>query len=155
MDIMRSIKASPLLMLLVAVGCATAPKPRLIDDTAALSVPYDQVWTGVVETLAELSMPIDNMEKASGLVTTDWMNYRGTTNKEYCDCGGLGLTSERSREGKFNIFVKTDPATGGTTVKVNTMFRQLRSFGDVSSTVDCVSTGTLESELLQKVRQKL
>lgn len=138
-----------------AVGCATMPKPRLIDDTVSLSAPYDQVWEGVIETLAELNMPIDNMEKASGPVTIDWMSLVGTGNKEYCDCGGIGIASEKSREGKFNIFVKTDKASGGTTVKGNAMYRQVRSFLDASSAVDCVSTGILEAKLHEKVKEKL
>lgn len=138
--------------LLTACGCASAPKPRLIDETVALSVPYDEVWTGVIETLAEMSMPIDTREKESGLVTTDWMTFTGTGNDEVCDCGGLGLAIERSRKGKLDVRLTRDEATGETSVTVNTTYRQTRARGDAMSTVDCVSTGSVEKKLHATLR---
>lgn len=101
---------------------------------------------------AELNLPIDAMEKDSGLIATDWINFQGTN--EYCDCGSLGMYSETSRQGKFNVFVK-DEANGSVRVKVNTIYRQTWSWGNMSGTKDCVSTGALESKIHDGVKQRL
>lgn len=140
------------IMILSLVGCATAPKQHVITNSFDYERDFDTVWTAVVEVFAEMNYPIDNMEKDSGLITTDWLSLAGTGNDDYCDCGGLGLTTEDARQGKFNVFVKK--GSGGATVRVNCLFRQTRSFGGSSSTVNCVSTGNLEARVNQLISEK-
>ena len=151
---MRSIGSRSLVLffLFVFVGCATPPKLHTFEDSAVFSAPYDDVWSAVIETFADLNLPIDNMEKASGLITTDWISFTGT-GKDYCDCGGAGISTVLSTEGRFNVFVRDEESS--VRVKVNTTYRETRVFGDARSTVDCTSTGGLEARIHAEVGAKL
>lgn len=141
-----------LLAVLQTLGCATAPRPRTIENAFHFEQSYDQIWTAVIETMAELSLPIQNLEKDSGLITTDWIGFGYS--KEYCDCGSPGIAIDSERRGKFNIFVKTNTA-GGVEVKINTAFEIQREFMDVRTTVPCLSTGALEARMRALISQKI
>jgi hypothetical protein len=140
------------LVVLVGGGCATAPVPRTIENSFHFDKTYDDVWTAVIETMAELNLPLSNVAKDSGLITTDWINFGYSGN--YCDCGSPGICTDGERTGKFNIFVKTIP-TGGVDIKVNTTFQVMRSFSNNTSTVSCLSTGALEAQIRDVVSKKL
>lgn len=150
------MRKSGLLLIMLAVacaGCATAPAPRTIINAFSFSTSLDTVWSATVETFAELNLPIDNMEKDSGLITTDWINFTGTGNKEWCDCGGLGIAVENSRRGKFNVFVKQTGTT--VSVRVNCQFQQVASLGGTVVNRECVSTGSLESRINSLIASKV
>jgi hypothetical protein len=150
---MRKCIAIVGLFIFLFSGCATAPKPRTIVNAFDYQNDYDAVWSATVETFAELNLPIDNMEKDSGLITTDWIDFTGSGNEAYCDCGGLGLAIENSRQGKFNVFVKQ--AGTGSSVKVNCMYQQTASLGDTRANRNCLSTGGLEARIAESIREKL
>ena len=136
------------------MGCATAPMPRQIVNSFDYGdMEYDSVWSAVVETFAELNLPIDNMEKDSGLITTDHISFLGTGNDGVCDCGGTGILIERARTGKFNVFVKN--GSTGVSVRVNAQFEQTLEFDRSLSTRQCVSTGVLEARINDLIREKL
>lgn len=139
--------------LLVLTSCATAPAPRSIENSFEYSDTYDSVWSAIIETMAEMNLPISAMEKDSGLIATDWLNFMGTSNNDYCDCGGLGINTERAREGKFNVFVRRDDPK--LVVRVNCTFRQTIAYGNSHSTRDCVSTGAIERQIDEKIRDNL
>ena len=149
---MRKFYCLIVLAAIVVAGCATAPKPRSIVNAFDQAASFDQVWSATVETFADMSFPIDNMEKDSGLITTDWINITGTSNEEYCDCGGLGLAIENARRVKFNVFVKE--ANSKVVVKVNCQFQQTRSLGNNVGNTNCVSTGKLEARINELIREK-
>ena len=90
------------LQLMLVVGCATAPGKYSVVKDFPHSADYDKVWSAVIDTFAELNLPIANLEKASGLITTDWGEVPG----EFCDCGKPGLAQQSAPEGKFNVFVR-------------------------------------------------
>ncbi len=150
---MRKFAVPTLLLVTMFCGCATAPAPRTIVNAFSFDASMDDVWSATVETFAELNLPIDNMEKDSGLITTDWISFSGSGNKEWCDCGGLGMAIEDSRSGKFNVFVKQT----GTTVslRVNCQFQQRAHLGGTYVNRECVSTGALEARLNDLVGSKL
>lgn len=138
-----------LLGLALAIGCATSPRPRTIVKDFDMEVEFDEVWPAVIETLAELNIPIDNLEKDSGLITTDWLGFGAS----YCDCGDPGITSQAQPTGKFNVFVKRAPH--GVTVTVNARYKTIRTFLDESSEIHCVSTGKLEETIEVSIASKL
>jgi hypothetical protein len=134
-------------------SCATAPVPRQIVNSFQIDKPFDLVWSAVIETFAELQLPIMNMEKDSGLIVTDWIELVGQDNSGYCDCGGLGINIEVNRVGKFNVFVKK--ASGDSCeIKINTSYQQTIKFGDLVSKRNCISTGKLEKEFFDLVSSK-
>ena len=147
------MRSAALLLFILLAGCATAPKPHVFDPVARFTTDFDHAWSATIETFAEMNLPIQNMEKASGLVTTDWISFAGDANSGYADCGGTGLAIERDRQGKFNVYVKT--VEGSVDVRVTTTYRQMRSLGSSSGWVNCQSTGQLEERIHGMIQQKI
>jgi len=139
-------------------GCAgTIPVPRQITKAFPIEAPFDGVWQAVIETFADLQLPIQNMEMDSGLITTDWIDFSSEKSKEYSDCGEIkfGLV-EGGRSGKFNVFVKRI-LDNSCEVMVNCMYRQtqVKLNGDFYKNKDCVSTGKLEADMFELIKSKL
>lgn len=114
------------------------------------------MWQATIESFAELQLPIQNKEKDSGLITTDWIDFTGQKNTDYCDCGGLGMNIERSRAGRFNVFVKK---TSGNSceVKVNCVYEQTYEVTLTETTYKrkCVFTGKLEADMFELIKSKI
>ena len=149
------------LACLMICSCATAPAPRQIVKAFPIGAPFDEVWQAVIESFADLQLPIQNMEKDSGLITTDWIDFPlGKAGKEFCDCGGLGMNIETRRVGRFNVFVKR-VSVNSCEIQVNCTYSQ--TYEPVSLTGDsvpsykrsCVSTGKLEANMFELVKSKL
>lgn len=138
-------------VLAMTLGCATAPAPHTIKNAFHFTDGYDEVWAAVMESMAELSLPIQTLEKESGLIATDWISFEGL---DACDCGSAGIMTDSDRQGKFNIFAKRN-AAGGVDVKINTVFQVRRSFDTTSRVITCYSTGLLESKLNGWINDKL
>jgi len=142
---------------LVFWSCTTAPVPRIIVNAFPIGGSFDSVWQAVIETFAESMLPIENMEKDSGLITTGWISFPGQTNEGDCDCGKLGMYVEQSREGKFNVFVKRIDADNQE-VKITCSYQQkyyLAIDEDRQTlTRKCLSTGNLEAKLFGLIRSK-
>jgi len=136
------------------ISCATAPKIRQIMNSFPIEESYDPVWSALIETFAELQLPIQNMEKDSGLIITDWIEFTGQSNEDYCDCGGLGINIEINRLGKFNVFVKKI-TENSCQITVNCQYQQTISFGDNISKRKCISTGNLEREIFDLIKEKI
>ncbi len=137
---------------LALVACATTPVARQIQNSFPVDKPFDSVWTAVIETFAELNLPILNMEKASGLITTDWIKM---DDPQMSDCGKRGvMTAEQGRVVKFNVFVKRVGET--CEMKVNAMFEiSISVYGNRNlSTASCVSTGKFEKQIYDLVLAK-
>ena len=143
-----------LLLCFGLICCASAPAPKQIVSSFSIDKPYDATWSALIEVFAELQLPIQNMEKDSGLILTDWIDFTGQDNTGYCDCGGLGINIEVNRLGKFNVFVKK---TGDNScdIKVNTQYQQTYKFGDDLYKRNCVSTGKLEAEIYNRIKEKV
>ena len=148
------------LACLFFISCATAPAPRQIVKAFVIEAPFDGVWQAVIGSFAEMNLPIANMEKDSGLITTDWQIYpRGKAGKVYCDCGGLGLNVEIERRGRFNVFVR-GLTENSCELKVNCIYNQTiqpaMAKGSTGITSrNCVSTGKLEAEMFEIVKSKI
>ena len=153
---MRNKGFGLVLVCLFIYGCATAPLPRQIVNTFPIDKPFDDVWQALVESFSELQLPIDNIEKDSGLITTDWIDFTGQKNTDYCDCGGLGMSIEQSRVGKFNVFVKKI-TEDSCEIRVNCMYEQTiqEPITDVITVRKCVSTGKLEAAMFDLIKSKL
>jgi uncharacterized lipoprotein len=143
------------LVCLVLAACATAPMPRQIQNSFPIDQPFEKVWQAVIETFAELNLPIMNMEKASGLITTDWISFRGQKDEAgYCSCGKAGFPfSEVERKGKFNVYVKKIEEAS-CEIKVNSSFEATAAYQDAIKSISCISTGNLEKEIYELVLAK-
>lgn len=139
-------------------GCGSLPEPRIITNIFTIEADFDSIWTAIIETFSDLQLPIQNIEKASGLITTDWIDFTGETGKTYADYGKLALLETASTlEGKFNVFVKEMIKENSYEIRVNCTFEQnTQNFeGDFIRRIRCVSTGELEAEIYELILSKI
>lgn len=72
-------------------GCASAPVQRDIQRASLVEgADFDSTWAAVVQVFAERTWSIDNLERDSGIITTDWM-MTDALSDAYMDCGSAGL----------------------------------------------------------------
>ncbi|MCJ7563620.1 MAG: hypothetical protein MUP52_03395 [Candidatus Aminicenantes bacterium] len=145
------------------ISCATAPVPRQVQTAFPIDKAFDKVWQAVIETFAELNLPILNKEIGPGVISTDWINLENKDNTNgYCDCGKLGIMAiEDLRHGRFEVYIKK-VGDSSCELKVNTEFELIwRSIppvytigGEATFTKKCVSTGILEAEIFKRVSEK-
>ena len=138
------------LLLLVVAGCAQGPgvynfeRTRLIEGHTS-----DEVWDAVIDVFGERNWLISNMEKASGIITTDPMG----ADSKYADCGKSALfSSYRNYQGRFNVLVRANDE--GVDLRVTstwaaTVWNTLDSV--ISGSIECVSTGALERDIYEDV----
>ncbi|MCX6578385.1 MAG: hypothetical protein NTV82_18600 [Candidatus Aminicenantes bacterium] len=144
------------LCLILASCMPTPPKPRQIQNSFQIEKPFDAVWTAVIEVFSELSLPIINIEKASGLIVTDWISFDSSKVYSYMDCGDLSALAfnQKTRRGKFNVFVKkTDEKN--CEMKINSVFETAVFYSGGVQTFPCVSKGALEAEVYKRVTEKI
>ena len=79
---------------LIASGCATAPVQRNIRTNLVVPEDFGTVWDASIELLAEGTYPIENMDRDSGFIDTEWINF-GSEGEEYMDCGGYRFIHSR------------------------------------------------------------
>jgi hypothetical protein len=154
---MKKLFSVAVVVCLGIVACTVPPKPRIIVNSWVIEKPFDSVWTSVIESFAELNLPILNMEKASGLITTDWM----LIDKKYMDCGTIGLDkvsampAGKDYKCRFNVMVKKVSDTSAE-MKVNGIYRlDVRENYGNGTTFQCVSTGALEAEIYTRVSERI
>ena len=148
-------------LVVVGVSCmgpirVPPPTPRTIQSSFPIARPFDAVWQATTEVFAELNLPILNVEKASGLITTDWISFRGQSNEAgYCDCGQTRFPlGEVDRQGRFNVYVKRI-GEDACELMVNSVFEKVARYQEVVERTACVSTGNLEATMHQRVMEKL
>jgi hypothetical protein len=149
---------------IILSSCATnsyqPPRARIIETKFTINKNYDNTWQGLVNWFASHNSPIKNIDKSSGLITTEY-NLSVQDQARYLDCGVLEsgtLQSARFGEsfGNFNILVaKIDD--NSTKVTINCFFKtiinQYNLKGELIFTekVDCNSTGVLEKEIIRSI----
>ena len=145
-------KMYTLCFALVFAACATAPVARQFDRTATFpGADFDAVWNAVIDLFGERGWAIDNMEKNSGLITTDWM----TADESYLDCGSAGaLGRNYDQMGRFNIVAREQ--SDGVSLTVNTTWRARRQVLDGNpGATECFSTGVLERVVHEQVTLRI
>lgn len=143
--------------LLVACSTYEAPAEVAVNNQMVVNKSFDDVWSRATEYFANNNIPIKNVAKDSGLITTE---YRLSANSNYLDCGDGGIFSKiDDKLLNLNTVVKRAD-TGGTDIRINvfgsgraTPTSLTGSVSGSSQTVDCRSTGQLEGEILAYVSQ--
>jgi hypothetical protein len=137
-------------------GCATAPKQFTFDPVVTIDASFDDVWSAVVEFFAVGTLPIETIEKDSGLIVTSWMDAteeQGYVDDRWCSCGSEFLSPEDWTRGKFNIFAKS-LGPNSTQLRVTCLYQQARG-GLGSGIVTCNSNGSLEAAIQRYVAVKV
>ena len=169
-------------ILFVLLSCSAPKKsvvqqaPSVIEKERVISKPFDAVWQTSIEWFATHNTPIKNLDKSSGLISTEYSVSIGDAVK-YMQCGsggsvvsGKGGTTVSGNvqltnyTGNFNVLIKK-LSDNSTKINVNVFFgctenkykEQLHLFMAnetilVSSTrINCTSTGALEKEILNYI----
>jgi hypothetical protein len=135
-------------LLLVAVASAGAPpKQHAVEKGTRIDGNVEQTWAAVIEVLAEYNWLIQNLEKESGLIATDWMGI--PLSSPYVDCGTPGMVNVTGRSMRFNVLLR--PAGPGTSMTVNVAAVQTQSNDSGVYRVECTSTGQMERRLHRAV----
>ena len=145
---------------IILLGCATGKViiPEIQNDFK-INAEYDDVWSAVIETLAEMSAPIKSIEKESGLVTTDFVNFFSGYNQSaeldrIAEKPNYGILASWSRgRYKFNVFVRAKD-DGQTAVKITTHIEAYENIINDDWFV-CHSKGVIENELFESITSNL
>lgn len=114
-------------------------KPPEIQSQFSFKIGKDTLWTGVVEALAENNIPIEIIDKNSGLLTTKPIpDPKGNT--MVCP-----TAFSESYMVQFNVFVKTKGDSS--VLRINTRFSAERD----GKAMSCFSNGVLEEWLSSRV----
>ncbi len=169
-----SYKILVLLTLTLALQNCSAPKtttvqqaPRIIEKERIISKPFDAVWQTSIEWFATHNTPIKNLDKSSGLISTEYSVSIGDA-RRYMECGSvrtafiMGKSELSNFTGNFNVLIKK-LGDNSTKISVNVFYgasiNQYRTNGLLSSgytlasstTTTCASTGLLEREILNYI----
>lgn len=160
------------IIVFLAMSCTSTarfvpvPVTKVIEKERIINKPYDAVWQSTVEWFATHNTPIKNVDKSSGLISTEYSLPMGEAAR-YMDCGTasssfMGKTSLENHSGNFNVLVKK-VSDNSTKININVFFgcsvnsyqyKGLLSTEYVlksSSRINCTSTGTLEKEVLDYI----
>lgn len=138
-------------ILQLTLGCASAPKRYLFDNSATVKSEFDKSWEAVISYFATKNISIKTLEKASGIIAAEVQAFP----KDWIDCGkaGFGATFLDPPSGAFNVFVR-EVSDGTCEIQVNANFtiEKLDTMNNRSAgRVSCNSTGEFEAALLQYV----
>jgi uncharacterized lipoprotein len=175
---MRKLILVPIifLSLFLIQSCATskhvapaAPVVHIIEKERIINKPFDAVWQSIIELLATYNMPIKNLDKSSGFISTDYKLVTGEVS-QYMICGGASSTFSGKVEltnhgGNLNVLVKKINEES-TKVTVNTFYsctaNKYRYASLISTTyvlesstkIDCTSSGILEKAIFDYISSK-
>jgi hypothetical protein len=138
-------------LVAAAASAGAPPKQHVVENAAQMDGDFEQTWAAVVEVLARHNWLIQNLEKGSGLIATDWIGI--PLQSPYVDCGTPGMMSVNGRTMRFNVLLRANgPRTAMT---VNVAATQVQSNDSGVYRVDCTSTGRLERRLHKEVSRVL
>ena len=151
--------AAPLRLGVVAAAVAftaasaSAPVTHDVQRASVVNGSFDESWTALIDLFSDRSWEIRNLDKASGIVTTDWMKL-GADGDGFADCGSAPLGANAPQV-KFNIHVKQDDAD--VSVTVNATFHQMRHAlgSDPDFSFDCNSTKAVERMIQSEISDRV
>jgi hypothetical protein len=103
---------------------------------------FDDVWNALIEAIAVAQLPIDVLQKESGLLVTGEISDR-TGNSMICKSA-----YDNNNQIKFNVFVKK--LTDKTQVRINASFAAVRQTM-TSPVIECYSSGEIEKIIYDKI----
>jgi uncharacterized lipoprotein len=107
-------------------------------------VSFDEAWEAAIATFEALRIPIDELDRSSGVITTDWELIEQPD--EAMDCPS---EADRNAEGRFNVFVRE--VAEGVRVTVNASFRAEDNTG---RRVICRSQGEFEEDFVLLIEER-
>ncbi|UEG49848.1 hypothetical protein LK994_14500 [Ferruginibacter lapsinanis] len=165
------------LFLIFLVQSCSAPKhtvtapvaPRIIEKERIINKSFESIWQSTIELLATYNMPIKNLDKASGFISTEYKQITGVPS-QYASCTGasstfMGKVELTNHGGNLNVMLKRI-SDDSTKVTVNCFYSCMKNkykYANILSTtyvlesterIDCETTGLLERAILDYVSSK-
>jgi hypothetical protein len=118
-----------------------------------VSAPFAVTWSAAVDVFAESTVPIETIDRASGLlVPASGIYFGGKNDSTYADCGSaLQPSYERTiyqpvipTMARYNVRIKGDSSRS--TVVVNAVY--------LFDAIPCVSRGKLETQFEQAIKAR-
>ncbi len=155
-------KVSWIAFLGTMFGCAVAPmKTYDFNPVARVEADFETVWAAATEYFVVAEIPIDMMQKDSGLIAGGWMNTADEKgereDKTICDCGPMYADQvSRWTRGKVTVLVQK-AGDGSCDLRVTCSYEQHRtpSQADRREIVKCNSTGYVEKAVQDYVLAKV
>lgn len=120
-----------------------------------IAAPFDQTWNAVIDYLAEQSISIVNMERASGLIVSMPVSIpvpqRSRGEQKLADCGSIIGIPIYPDAAVWNVVVRGDSLRS--TVRPSIRFTHLNP--DTRQHDACTSAGILEARLEAAVRARV
>ncbi len=143
------------IVLVASTACAGVPPvERDVESLANFrGVSFTEAWDLAVGEFASRGWTIDNLERDSGIITSEWVSTEGDLYPSYRDCGSPGLRANLSNyRGRFTVVVReTD---NGVSVEVTTDWEVTKSTSSSIGIAECFSTGLLEGEFHRALRRR-
>ena len=139
-------------------GCQTAPQPQLnpLRTSATFAASKEAVWPSLVSEVG-LEYPVRVIEKASGLITTDWITLPAGFNNRDAEqwifpIGGFLATWNGLRMNMKIMVVENEPHK--TLVTINCHYEAFENNVQKTWLVGA-SNGAIENTILSKVEKRL
>jgi hypothetical protein len=156
---MRKTSLWTTLFILPLLACATtqAIRPQIY-NSATFSAPFDEVWSALISTLAEQALPIESVEKESGLITTKFVTFASgllaDERIDYYTVKPSGLLNVWN-QGRYTISAFVTPSgEEAAVVRITTHIEAYESNVSKSWHV-CYSKGVLEREIFNSIRSQI
>ncbi len=161
---------------MILLFACSAPKPIVVQNTApriiekerVITKPFDVVWQSAIVWFATHNTPIKNLDKSSGLISTEYSVPMGEA-RQYMSCQTStsyynGKIEYTNYTGNFNVILKK-LSDNTTKVNVNVFFgcienrykEVIRLLGanetvlESSTRINCSSNGSLERQILNSL----
>jgi hypothetical protein len=163
---MKIILCSALISSFGLIGCsqvippATPPTPT--PKSTYVKAPFDAVWSAVVEYFADTRIPIQTIDKASGIIASKGFELGPELRLSWMDCGTAGgkplveqANDVMKANADFNVFVR--PTGDSTEIRLNVGMNGSRMTpfaGNQYTEQKCISNGKFEEGLLARIAQR-
>ncbi len=148
----------------VLISCVVGPS---LADTGPRSMTLDatlpRVWRAALTAFTDLNIPIENVESASGFIRSDEMilegdqEISGLTASEIADCGSemeMARTESGTTYLAFTLLLE-EAEGGGTSIRLQSSFRNHERGALGDENVRCVSKGALEDLIIDSILKLL
>ncbi len=145
--------------LIITCGCVPQNQttlPQKIEDTKFYDASFDETWAALIETLSDMTLPIESIEKESGLITTRFVNFADGINadnsiKQVATRPSVFLGTWNSGRYTLNIFV-ADKGELGTRIKVSAHIEAYEN-NVTNKWYVCKSLGVLEKRIFKAIKE--
>lgn len=146
---MKPVLAS---LLIVLPACAPVPPaPPAPHSAMEVAAPLAKTWDAVIDVFAAKNIPIKNMDRSSGFISTEEMSVPLVAGgSPYADCGKKMGIVQPPTHANYNIRVKGD--TVRSSVQVSVFWKDVNPAARISSA--CSSKGVWETEAESEIKTR-